>query len=133
VRAVKASRVAALLVGIGALLLAPSCAIERGAAGANGAGGSSDSAAKGALLRGATWTLTWDKARVTPIEEGGWAVSTDLGYRVHVTSGWLVSYSVSLGCRGPRASLRSATVAFTGSPGAGMSGWTRRSASISRA
>lgn len=99
-RAVKASRVAALLVGVGALLLAPSCSIERGAAGANGsggAGGESDGAAKGALLRGATWTLTWDKARVTPIEEGGWEVSTDLGYRVHVTSGWLVSYSVSLG------------------------------------
>jgi hypothetical protein len=100
VRAVKASRLAALLVGIGALLLAPSCTIEQGAAGANGAGGaggSSDGAAKGALLRGATWSLTWDKAGVTPALEGGWTVSTDLGYRVHLTSGWLVDYSVSLG------------------------------------
>ena len=99
-RSVKASRVAALLAGLGALLLAPSCAIERaatGLAGSGGSGGESASAAEGALLRGTTWSLTWDKARITPAEGGGWTTTTDLGYRVHVTSGWLVDYSVSLG------------------------------------
>ena len=96
----KAPRVAALLAGIGALLLAPSCAGERGATGSSGSGGSGGSdgsADPGALLRGATWTATWDQARVTRPEGGGWSVDNDLGYRVHVATGWLVDYSASLG------------------------------------
>lgn len=99
----KARGAAALLAGLGALLLAPSCTNEFGAPGSGasegsgGSGGSGGSAGRGALIRGATWSLTWDTARVTRIEGGGWSVDTDLGYRVHVTSGWLVDYSVSLG------------------------------------
>lgn len=96
----KARGAAALLAGIGALLFAPSCASELGASGpggSGGAGGSGSGADRGALLRGATWSLTWDTARVTKAEGGGWKVDTDRGYRVHVTSGWLVDYSVSLG------------------------------------
>ena len=100
-RSVKAARVAALLAGIGALLLAPSCAGERGAVGSRGSGGGGggdDSGVEaGALLRGATWATAWDQARVTRPEGGGWSVDTDLGYRVHVASGWLVDYSASLG------------------------------------
>lgn len=96
-RSVKAPRAAALLAGLGALLLAPNCTSEQGAPGSGGAGGSGGSADPGALLRGTTWSLTWDQARVTRPEGGGWSVDTDSGYRVHVTSGWLVDYSVSLG------------------------------------
>jgi hypothetical protein len=102
----KAPRAAALLAGTVALLCAPSCTSELealrsigagGSSGSGGSGGSGGSADRGALLRGTTWSLTWDKARVTPAEGGGWSVDTDRGYRVHVTSGWLVDYSVSLG------------------------------------
>lgn len=90
----KARRAAALVAGIGALLFAPSCTSELGALGSSGSGGSTN---RGALIRGTTWSLTWDTARVTKAEGGGWSVDTDRGYRVHVTSGWLVDYSVSLG------------------------------------
>ena len=96
----KARGAAALLAGIGALQLAPSSASELGAnssGGAGGSGGSGGSAARGALIRGATWSLTWDTARVAKTEGGGWSVDTDRGYRVHVATGWLVDYSVSLG------------------------------------
>ena len=102
-RPVKARWAATLLAGACALLFAPSCTGERGApgsvgpSGAGGAGGSSGSSATGALIRGATWSLTWDTERVTHGEDGGWSVDTDRGYRVNVTSGWLVTYSVSLG------------------------------------
>jgi hypothetical protein len=106
VRAVKVRWVATLLAGALALLLTPSCASDRGAPGSigstgspgsGGSGGSGGSSAEGALIRGATWTLTWDTERVTRNDEAGWSVDTDRGYRVHVTSGWLVDYSVSLG------------------------------------
>lgn len=99
----KASRAAALLAGIVALLCAPSCTSELGAlrsigaGGSGGSGGSDGSVDPGTLLRGATWSPTWDQARVTRPAGGGWSVDTDLGYRVHVTSGWLVTYSASLG------------------------------------
>jgi hypothetical protein len=107
VRAVKGRRAATLLAFALALLLTPSCVGERGAPGSSGStgspgsggsGGSGGSSAAGALIRGATWTLTWDTDRVSRAEDGhGWSVDTDRGYRVHVTSGWLVDYSVSLG------------------------------------
>ena len=102
----KASRAAALLAGVVALLFAPSCVGDRGSAGSKastggggsgGAGGSSGSGASRALIRGATWSLTWDTERVSRPAGGGWSVDTDRGYRVHVISGWLVTYSVSLG------------------------------------
>ena len=99
-RSVKAHRAAALLAGVVALLSAPSCTGERGAPASNGAigaGGAGGSSATGALIRGATWSLTWDTERVSRGEDGGWSVDTDRGYRVHVTSGWLITYSVSLG------------------------------------
>jgi hypothetical protein len=100
---VKARWAATLLAGACALLFAPSCSEERGAAGSSGsigsggAGGSGGSSGTGALIRGATWSLTWDTERVTRDDDGGWSVDTDRGYRVHVTSGWLITYSVSLG------------------------------------
>ena len=99
----KARWAATLLAGAFALLCAPSCAGERGAtgsiapAGSGGSGGSSGPSGTGALVRGATWSLTWDTERVSRPEGGGWSVDTDRGYRVHVSSGWLVTYSVSLG------------------------------------
>ena len=99
----KARWAATLLAGAFALLCAPSCSGERGAVGskgsggAGGSGGSGGSPGTGALIRGATWSLTWDTERVTRPAGGGWTVDTDRGYRVHVSSGWLVTYSVSLG------------------------------------
>ena len=99
-RAVKAPRAAALLAGVVALLFAPSCAGERSpvaSMGSLGVGGSGGSDASGALIRGATWSLTWDTERVSRSDGGGWSVDTDRGYRVQVSSGWLVTYSVSLG------------------------------------
>jgi hypothetical protein len=100
---VKARWAATLLAGACALLFAPSCTGERGALGSfesigsGGSGGSGASDGTGALIRGATWSLTWDTDRITRPEGGGWSVDTDRGYRVHVDSGWLVDYSVSLG------------------------------------
>lgn len=96
----KARWVATLLAGAFALLCAPSCSELQSAtapSGSGGSGGSGGSAGIGALIRGATWSLTWDTERVIRPAGGGWTVDTDRGYRVHVTSGWLVDYSVSLG------------------------------------
>ncbi len=43
------------------------------------------------------YRLTWASDDVTPTSDGkGWEVTTDLGYRVHVTRGWVTSYSTEL-------------------------------------
>ncbi|MCA9541003.1 MAG: hypothetical protein KC620_19015 [Myxococcales bacterium] len=41
------------------------------------------------------YRLEWDTSRVEPAE-AGWSVTTDLGYRVTLTRGYLVSYQASL-------------------------------------
>lgn len=52
--------------------------------------------ARGVTLTAATWKRVWDRTGVTPDPDGGFSVDTDLGYRVHVTEGWLAHHSVSL-------------------------------------
>ncbi len=42
------------------------------------------------------YRLTWDRDGVTPTNDGGFDVTNDLGYRVHVSRGWVTSYSMEL-------------------------------------
>jgi hypothetical protein len=86
-------RSVSLLAGAIALLLAPDCATK-----SNTTDFQSNTTAeepRGVTLTAATWTRSWDKTGVTPHPEGGFSVDTDLGYRVHVTEGWLTHHSVS--------------------------------------
>jgi len=50
----------------------------------------------GYLLTSAHYEADWEWGTAIPADDGGWSVTTDLGYTVHVTRGWLVSYSASL-------------------------------------
>lgn len=93
------SRWTSLLAGALALVLAPDCTSPMGA----GAGEEGDVASgaldetRGVVLTAAVWTLAWDTEGVTFSEEGGLDVETNLGYRVHVASAWILSHSVSFG------------------------------------
>ena len=59
-----------------------------------------------ARISSVTYALAWDTSGTTPLPgEAGWAVTTDLGYRVEVTRGYLTSYSLFLGSC-PEASLQ---------------------------
>ncbi len=55
------------------------------------------------------YRVEWERDGVATTSDGGWEVSNDLGYRVHVTRGWVTSYSMELvECPkgAPAASLR---------------------------
>jgi hypothetical protein len=84
---------AALAVGLVALLVTPSCSDDASTVASHD---SATQAPDGAWFRGATWDLVWDREGVE-WRRDGWSVVTNLGYRVDVTTGWLVNYSVSLG------------------------------------
>lgn len=43
-----------------------------------------------------TYQLEWDWGQATPDEAGGWTVVNDLGYTIHLETGYLVSYSAQL-------------------------------------
>ncbi|MBI5515203.1 MAG: hypothetical protein HY909_15610 [Deltaproteobacteria bacterium] len=45
---------------------------------------------------GVRWRLGWDASRITRAPDGSWSVTTDLGYRVTVTSGALVTLGLTL-------------------------------------
>ena len=126
-RSVKAHRAAALLAGVVALLFAPSCTGEPGRwnrTDRSDPAAPADPALIGGLIRGATWSLTWDTERVSRVEDGGWSVDTDRGYRVHVELGWLTTYSVSLGLCD--AAVRAAMAAPAGARSGAFSGCDRR-------
>ena len=42
------------------------------------------------------YRLTWERDGVRTTSDGGWEVANDLGYLVHVTRGWVTSYSMEL-------------------------------------
>jgi len=96
------ARVAA---GALALLFAPDCAVRGdGAADTGGAGGAPETGSgdalntpDGVVLSAAVWTLAWDTSGAEFPEAGGLEVETDLGYRVHVDDGRILSHSVSFG------------------------------------
>ncbi len=57
--------------------------------------GAQRSSREGLLLEEVTYLLTWDTSRIEPLAQG-WAVETDLGYRVEIEDGFLVSYALHL-------------------------------------
>lgn len=63
----------------------------------------------GVILSAATWTLDWNTEGIDFDENGGFSVTTNLGYRVHVNSGHLVLHRVALI---PCASQPSETASF---------------------
>lgn len=87
---------ASAAAGVLALLFAPHCA-GPGAREAEEIGTAVADETDGVVISAAVWTLAWDDEGVSYPEAGGFEVETDLGYRVHVESGWVLSHSVSLG------------------------------------
>lgn len=87
------------VVGAVCLLLTPHCTSNDVAPDAE--------RSAGVTLASASWSLTWDRARVSEHPSGGWSVVTDLGYAVHVTRGWVVDQSFAFGpCVVPDAGAR---------------------------
>lgn len=93
--------VPAAVAGALMLLFAPDCTLESAPPAAGGAGGeavSAEAGEEGPVIGAAVWRLTWDRAGVIADARGpGWSVVNDLGYQVHVVSGWVLDHSVSLG------------------------------------
>lgn len=77
-----------------ALLATPHCAIRE----PNGEIPSNaiETAEHGVVLSAATWTLGYDTEGVEFDSNGGFSVTTNLGYRVHVDAGHLVLHRVAL-------------------------------------
>lgn len=102
---------ARLAVFAAALVLTPDCVgpEESTSAGdgdeetSGSGGGSSDSPSTeaavpaGALISAAIWTLAWDTEGVVFPEGGGAEWETDLGYRVRLDQGRILSHSVAFG------------------------------------
>ena len=117
---------ARLVVGAAALLFAPDCTRGLGDAGSggetaeesgggDGAGGEGGGGeTEGAVLTAAVWTLAWDTEGASFPEEGGVEIETDLGYRVRVSTGRILSHSLSFGLCDPgaAASPEQATFSF---------------------
>lgn len=104
------SLLARLAVFAGALVLTPDCASpdespEQGTSGQDTTGqdttgqttSSGGDTEDGVLLSAAIWTLDWDTEGVVFPEGGGAEWETDLGYRVHVDDGRILSHSVAFG------------------------------------
>ncbi len=94
------------LAGALALLFAPDCKGPEGAAsapetadggGAGGAGGGALNTPEGVVLAASVWTFAWNTEGAVFPDGGGVEVETDLGYRVHVDVGRILSHSVSFG------------------------------------
>jgi hypothetical protein len=49
----------------------------------------------GRVVRTVTFATDWDRSGVQS-ETEGWSDTTDLGYRVHLRAGWLVTYGMSV-------------------------------------
>jgi hypothetical protein len=99
---------APVVAGALALLFAPDCTREGGPAESEELGTAALDAPEGVVLSAAVWTLAWDDEGVSYPGRGGFDVETDLGYRVHVASAWILSHSVSLGrCEAPGATAGS--------------------------
>ncbi len=55
-----------------------------------------DTVGDGVILSAATWTLGWNSESVEFDAAGGFTITTNLGYRVHVDTGHLVLHRVAL-------------------------------------
>ncbi len=91
------SRLSRLLAPLGfclALVSTPHCAMEppRETSQDNAA----ETVADGVILSAATWTLAWKSDGVEFDTTGGFTLTTNLGYRVHIDSGHLVLHRVAL-------------------------------------
>ncbi len=110
---------ARLVVGALALLFAPDCTREPPGeetaeetaddtgSGTGGAGAETDPQTEGAVLSAAVWTLAWDTDGARFPEDGGVEIETDLGYRVHVRTGRILSHSLAFGLCDPTAATSS--------------------------
>jgi len=86
-----------IFAGALALLFAPDCTRPLDPAETEEIGTAVLDETDGVVLSAAVWTLAWDDEGVSWPEGGGFDVETDLGYRVHVDSAWILSHSVSFG------------------------------------
>ncbi len=87
----RAARRAPILVGfVSALLSTPHCTLERGSLEEE-----RGAAPAGVVLSAGTWTVEWDAYGLTLDPEGGWSVTTNLGYRVQVDRGFHVAHNLS--------------------------------------
>jgi hypothetical protein len=81
----------ALIAGALTLLFGPDCSSGSDTAELH----TTEQEPRGVTLAAATWTRAWDRTGVMPDPDGGFSIDTNLGYRVHVTEGWLAHHSVS--------------------------------------
>lgn len=68
---------------------------------------------EGVILSAATWSLGWKNEGVEYDEAGGFSVTNDLGYRIHVDSGHLVLHRVALVPCPEKPTQSAAFVGFT--------------------
>jgi len=76
------------------LVLTPHCTMEQSPA--TNSLHSAESVEDGVILSAATWTLGWNTDGVEFDAAGGFTMTTNLGYRVHIASGNLVLHRVAL-------------------------------------
>jgi hypothetical protein len=74
------------------LLFAPHCTTERAATGEDEATAKEE----GVVVSAASFTLAWDTEGLELDPDGGFSVTTNLGYRVRIDRGFHVSHGVSL-------------------------------------
>jgi hypothetical protein len=77
-----------------ALLCTPHCAQEQGQDPIES--NAAETVQDGVILSAATWTLGWNTADVEFDASGGFSLTTNLGYRVHIETGHLVLHRVAL-------------------------------------
>jgi hypothetical protein len=77
-----------------ALLSTPHCTMEKPAS--EDPANAPEQAESGVVLSAATWTLGWNTDGVEFDANGGFSVTTNLGYRVHIDTGHLVLHRVAL-------------------------------------
>ena len=96
----------AILVGFVSLLGAPDCGVPGGGDPGGGDGGLAGMVDGGGAvqLSVSSWLLTWDETGVTrgPAPLGGWRVTSNRGYTVHVDAGRIVNHTVTFGLCDPR-------------------------------
>lgn len=75
----------------------PDASVEGADATVDATDATADASNSGALTPGEVrYRLDWDHTRLEATPEGTWATTTDRGYRVTLTRGWLTSYQMSM-------------------------------------
>jgi hypothetical protein len=115
---------AAFATGALSLLFAPDCTAPLEDPESDGGSGTGSGAAAGGgaeepagvLLAASRWTLAWDQSGVVALQDGGFELETDLGYRVRVTSGRILIHNLSFGLCDPGAASAGSEGAFWSLP-----------------